>query len=58
MKRFIQSLFRLWFRIGSREVVMEMLSVVDAVLKRFLVVEVIGLIVIITAIVVAMQQIP
>jgi len=37
---------------------MEKLLIADAILKRFLIVEVIGLIVILTAIAVELQQIP
>jgi hypothetical protein len=58
MNRFIQSLFWLWFRSRSREVVMEKLLMVDAIMKRLLIVEAIGLIVILTGIVVMAQQIP
>ena len=58
MNRFIQSLFRLWFRSRCREVVMERLLIVDAIMKRLLIVEAIGLIVILTGIVVMAQQIP
>jgi hypothetical protein len=58
MNKFIQSLFRLWFRSKSREVVMEKLLIVGAIMKRILIVEVIGLIVILTGIVVMAQQIP
>jgi hypothetical protein len=56
MNRFIQSLFRLWFR--SSEVVMEKLLIVDAIMKRLLIVEAIGLIITLTGIVVMAQQIP
>jgi len=58
MNRFIQTLFRLWFRSRSREVVMEKLLIVHAIMKRLLIAEVIGLIVILTGIVVMAQQIP
>ena len=58
MNRFIQILFRLWFRSRSREVVMEKLLIVHAIMKRLLIAEVIGLIVILTGIVVMAQQIP
>jgi hypothetical protein len=58
MNWFNQILFRSWFRSASREVAMEKLLLADAILKRFLIVEVIGLIVILTAIAAALQQIP
>ena len=58
MNRFNQNLFRSCNRSASREVVMEKLLIADAILKRFLIVEVIGLIVILTAIAGTLQQIP
>jgi len=58
MNRFAQSLFWLRFRSKRREVIMEKLLMVDTILKSFLAVEVMGLIIIITAIVVTLQQIP
>ena len=47
-----------WVRSRSREVVMEKLLILDAILKTFLTAEVIGFIVILTAIAVQLHQIP